>query len=238
MTLIALQLKTSTNFEKNLSKLIVKIQKSPKNSLLLAPELYLTGYSYDRLDEASLITSKAIKLLTKVSKDKIIAITMTTKINNNYYNTLYLLSNKKLLHTQSKLKLFHLGAEQKYFTSGDAKDIKIIEINGIKIATLICFELRFIELWQKVKGADIILIPAMWGKLRKQNYQSLCNSLAIINQCYVVASDSSNCNMAKGSAIISPFGKTHIDDSKKVISCIFDKKEITKMRKYLQTDIK
>ena len=31
-----------------------------------------------------------------------------------------------------------------------------------KIATLICFELRFPALWEQIKGADIILNPAMW----------------------------------------------------------------------------
>ena len=237
MNLISLQLKTSDNFEKNLSRLIFHIKKTSNNSLILAPELYLTGYAYNRLEEALLITDKAIKLLKNLSKHKIIALTMTTKINGNYFNTLHLFYKNKIIHTQSKTKLFSLGDEDKYFTAGDEKAIKIVKINNIKIAILICFELRFIDLWKKIQGADIVLIPAMWGKLRKQNYESLCNALAITNQCYVVASDSANKEMAKGSSINSPFGKIVKNDSKKTITSFFDRKEIQKMRRYLNTGI-
>jgi predicted amidohydrolase len=237
MNLIALQLKTSSDFEKNLSKLINHIKKCPNNSFILAPELYLNGYAYDRLNEAVDITKKATKLLKSLSLNKIISLTMTTKKNNKYYNTLHIFHNGKIAHTQSKVKLFVLNDERKYFTAGEEEDIKIIEIDGIKIAALICFELRFIDLWKKVQGANIILIPAMWGLLRKENFETLTKALAVANQCYVVASDSANENMAKSSSIITPFGEVTLDDNKKVISSFYDKKEILKMRRYLNTGI-
>lgn len=237
MNLISLQLKTSKKFEKNLSKLVKYIESSPKNSFILAPELYLTGYSYDKLEEAVIITNKAIKVLKFLSHEKIIALTMTTKQDNNYFNTLHIFHKGKIVHTQSKAKLFVLNDEKKYFTAGKEKDIKIIKIDGLKIATLICFELRYIELWKKLQGADIILVPAMWGKIRKENYETLTKALAVANQCYVIASDSSNNEMAKSSAIISPFGKVVKNDNKKVISSEYDNKEIKKMRRYLNIGI-
>ena len=238
MNLISLQLKTSTNFHQNLSKLIKKIEKAPSDSIILAPELFLTGYSYDRLDEASILTQKAINVLKFLSHKKIIAITMTTKADNKYFNTLYIFNNGSIVHTQSKVELFVLDDERKYFSKGNIEDIQIVNINGIKIATLICFELRFIDLINRVQGADIILVPAMWGVLRKENYETLTQALAVTNQCYVIASDSANKNMAKSSAIISPFGKVIKDDNSKVISSLYDKKEIKKMRRYLNVGIK
>ena len=237
MKLISLQLKTSKKFDKNLSVLIKQIELAQKDSFILAPELFLTGYSYDRLDEAVTITKKAIKILKFLSYEKIIALSMTTKKNENYFNTLHIFYNGKIVHTQSKAKLFVLNDERKYFIAGEEKDIKIININGLKIATLICFELRYIELWQKLQGADIILVPAMWGKLRKENFETLTQALAVANQCYVVASNSANKDMAKSSAIISPFGKMLKNDNKKVISNQYDEKEIKKMRRYLNIGI-
>ena len=77
----------------------------------------------------------------------------------------------------------------------------------------------------------------MWGILRKQNFESLTNSLAIMNQCYVVASDSSNDTMASSSRIITPFGDEVRDDNKELISMLYDKKEIRKMRRYLNIGI-
>ena len=238
MLLVSLQLKTSNKFKKNLKNLIREIKKTPPNSIILAPELALSSYSYTRLEEAAKITNNSIKMLKKLSKNKIIALTMTTKTKGEFYNTLYIFYKNKIVHTQSKSILFILNHEHKYFSEGDINDIKIINIEGTKIAALICFELRFIDLWKKVQGADIILIPAMWGILRKEHYESLTKSLAITNQCYVIASNSSNKNMARSSAIISPFGDVTMNNTKKSISSIYNPKEITKMRRYINIGIK
>ncbi len=238
MNLIALQLKTSDNFEKNLQRLAKQIKNSPNNSFILAPELYLTGYAYERIDEAVAFSSRAIEVLKILSETKTIALTFTTKKNKNYFNTLHIFHKGKIVHTQSKAKLFVLNDERVYFSAGDEKDIKIINIDGLKVATLICFELRYIELWKKVQGADVVLVPAMWGLRRKQNFEILTRALAVANQCFVIASDSANDDMAKSSAIISPFGDVIKDDEKKLILCDANFKEIKKMRRYLNIGIK
>ncbi len=238
MNLIALQLKTSNNFEKNLKKLVKQIHNCPDNSFILAPELYLTGYAYDRMDDAVTISSKAIEILKELSLQKTISLTLTTKKKKQYFNTLHIFHKGEIVHTQSKAKLFVLNDERVFFTAGDEKDIKIIDIDGLKVATLICFELRYIELWEKVQGADVILVPAMWGLRRKQNFEILTRALAVANQCFVIASDSANDDMAKSSAIISPFGDVTKDDDKKLILCDANFKEIKKMRRYLNIGIK
>ena len=93
MHLISLQLETTLNFKNNLIKLQNCISKAPNDSIILAPELYLNGYSYNRLSEAITITNKAIPLLKELSTNKTIAITMTTKQDNNYLNTLHIFAN-------------------------------------------------------------------------------------------------------------------------------------------------
>jgi predicted amidohydrolase len=238
MNLISLQLKTTNNFHKNLKRLIKNINHCPNHSLILAPELYLNGYAYNNLDEAVSITNEAIPLLKTLSKDKTIALTMTTRQNNKYFNTLHIFNKGEIVHTQSKHKLFVLNDESKYFSQGKKEDIKIVEIGGLKIASLICFELRFVDLWKKLQGADIILIPAMWGLLRKENFEALTRALSVMNQCFVIASDSANSDMAKSSAIITPFGNVTKDDDKKIILHDADLKEIKKMRRYMKVGIK
>ena len=234
MNLIALQIKTSQDFEKNLEELKKLINSCEENSIILAPELALSGFSYERMNEASIFSIKAIEEIKKLSSNKIIALTFIVKKNeNNFLNTLHIFHNQQIIHSQSKVQLFPLGDELEHFVAGNEEDIKIIDVNGIKIATLICFELRFPRLWEKIKGADIILNPAMWGIKRKDHYESISKSLALINQCFVIASNSADDNMAKGSAIISPFGNVIKDDSKIVIQTSFDKDEILKVRKYI-----
>jgi len=237
MNLVTLQFKTTTNFEDNLQTLVSLINSTSDNSFILAPELCLNGYSYNNLAKAVNISAKAITILKEISTNKTISLTLTTEKDEKYFNTLYIFSKGNILHTQSKVKLFPLGDEDKYFQAGNIEDIKVIDIDGIKVASLICFELRFVELWQKIQGADIILIPAMWGKLRKENFKTLTQAIAVTNQCFVLASNSSNDDMASSSAIITPFGKVNLDDSKEILIQPFDKKEIKKMRTYLNVGL-
>ncbi len=233
MKLIALQIKTTSNFQENLTYLKDLINLCEVESLILAPELALSGFSYDMMEEAAQFSQKAIEEIKELSKDKTIALTFITKKENKFFNTLYIFHNLQIIHTQSKVKLFPLGNELEYFSSGNVDNIKIIEINGLKIATLICFELRFPQLWEKIKGADIILNPAMWGLKRKDHYESISKALALVNQCFVIACNSADENMGKGSAIINPFGIVKKDDSKEIIEDIFDKNEIKKVRAYI-----
>ena len=233
MKLIALQIKTTSNFQENLTHLKDLINLCEVKSLILAPELALSGFSYDMMEEAAQFSQKAIEEIKELSKDKTIALTFITKKENKFFNTLYIFHNLQIIHTQSKVKLFPLGNELEYFSSGNVDNIKIIEINGLKIATLICFELRFPQLWEKIKGADIILNPAMWGLKRKDHYESISKALALVNQCFVIACNSADETMGKGSAIINPFGIVKKDDSKEIIEDIFDKNEIKKVRAYI-----
>ena len=233
MKLIALQIKTTSNFQENLTHLKDLINLCEKDSLILAPELALSGFSYDKMEEATQFSLKAIEEIKELSKDKTIALTFITKKENRFFNTLYIFHQQQIIHIQSKVKLFPLGNELEYFSAGKEEDIKIIEINGLKIATLICFELRFPQLWEKVKGADIILNPAMWGIKRKDHYESISKALALVSQCFVIACNSADENMAKGSAIINPFGIIKKDDSKEIIKDFFDLNEIKKIRTYI-----
>jgi len=233
MNLVSLQIKTDEDFTKNLKYLKNLIIKAPQDSIILAPEIVLSGFCYDKMQEAANFSIEAIKQLKQLAINKTIALTFITEKNGKFYNTLHIFHNQKVIHTQSKFKLFPLGNEHEYFTAGKEEDIKIIEIDGIKIATLICFELRFPELWQKVKGADIILNPSMWGLKRKDHYETISKSLALINQCFVIASNSADNNMGKGSAIISPFGNVNKDDEKELLIQEIDLDEIKKVRKYI-----
>lgn len=238
MNLVTLQFKTTNDFNWNLDYVETLIDKAPLNAFILAPELALNGYAYNRMEDAVAITQRAIELFKKLSLDKTIAITLTTKKESQYFNTLHIFHKGKIVHTQSKIQLFVLNDEKVHFTPGTLEEMKIVDIDGFKVGAMICFELRFISYWQKLRGADLILVPSMWGKPRKDNYETLTKALAVANQCFVLASDSANDDMAKGSGIISPFGDELRDDRKEYISRLVDVEEITKMRTYMDVGIK
>ncbi len=225
-------------YEENLKKLIEGIKKAPQNSIILAPELCLTNFSFTKMKEASEFGKKALEELKKLSKDKIISFSLTTSHDKKYFNTAVILHKEKIVYQRDKYKLFKFGDEDRYFQEGKEEDIKIVEVDGIRFGILICFEIRFIDLWKKLQGVDILLIPALWGVLRKEQLEIISNSLAVVNQCYVMVSNSKNSDMADSSAIITPFGKAIRDDLKDILEMDFSKKEIVKMRRYMDVGIR
>ena len=220
-------------YEKNLEKLLFEINKAGRGSIVLAPELCLTNFSFSDMQKASRFGEFAIGEILKQSEDKLISFSLTTKRDGEYFNTAVICYNKKIVYKRDKYKLFKFGDEHKYFQEGREEDIKIVEINGVRFAILICFEIRFIELWQKIQGADVILVPALWGKLRKRQLEIISESLAVVNQAYVIVANSKNSDMASSSAVISPFGEVIRDDSKDFLEMDFSISEIKKMRRYM-----
>ena len=233
-TLVALQFDyEQKSLEDNFKTLKRLMNRTPKDSIVLAPELCLSGYKYDSLKESAEFSNSIQNELKELSTCKTFAITLIEEINGNFFNNLKIFHNGKLLQSRPKAKLFPLGDEEKFFTSGNIEDIQTIEIDGIKIATLVCFELRFTELWQQTLGADIILVPSFWGKLRKEHLKTLSHALGIANQAFVIVANSSDESMASSSAIITPLGDVYRDDSSFIVSHEVNLNEIKKMRKYI-----
>lgn len=227
------QIKSSNNFEENLNRLKSLLSKCPDDSICVAPEVCLTNFAYDRFNEAANFSQYALNELLPLIKNKTFILTIIEKRGEKFYNVAKVIHNEKIVYEQAKVKLFKFGGETDYFEPGRLEDIKLFEIDGLKFGLLICFELRFIEIWQRLKGADVILIPAMWGKLRKKHFEKLTEALALINQCFVVASNSANNDMAKSSAIIDPFGNAYRDDRKVLLKKECNLNDIKKMRRYM-----
>lgn len=232
--LVALQFPFyETRYEENLQRLTTLVERAPEESVVAAPELCLTNFSFDRMEEAAAFGEVAKPQLLALSEHKILTLTMTEKIDGNFYNSAKIFYRGEEVHSQPKVKLFTFGNEEKFFTPGDPEKIKIVEIEGLRYCILVCFEIRFVELWQRIRGADIIIIPALWGKLRKKQLEVITQSMAILNQAFVIVSDSANEDMAKSSGIITPFGEAIRDDDSDYISYEADLREIKKMRRYM-----
>lgn len=237
-SLCTLQFKSTNNYEKNLKLLIKLIEQTSDNAIILAPEVCLTDFDYEHFEEASTFSAQAINTLLKLSKDRIITLTVIEKQKDgNFFNVAKVLHNEKIVHEQCKNRLFRLGDEHKYFTEGTDKKLSLFEIDGIKFGLLICFELRFKQFWQDLEGADIILVPARWGKNRSENFRVLTESLAVINQCYVMSADASNNECTSMSGSISPSGKASRNGNALCLASPYDRQEINKMRRYINVGI-
>jgi len=232
-TLCSLLFQTTPYYNTNLQTLLTLINEQKENSIIVAPEVCLTGFDYDNFDAVLLFAQEANAALTKASHNKTVILTVIEKIDNEVFNMLKVFHNGEIVHQRAKAKLFRLGGEHKHFVEGKSEKVEIIKIDGIKVAFFICFELRFKELWQQVEGADIIAIPSWWGVVRSEHFKSLTQALAIMNQCYVIASDSLNDECTKMSGIITPQGEVFRNEKRASLELAYDKKELALMRRYL-----
>ena len=235
MTFSAIQIRTTQDFGQNLARLKRYIAQS--GDIVVAPEVVLTGFAYDRFEEAAEFGQKALQELLPLSKNRLICYTQIEKRGEKFFNIAKVLHNEQIIYEQPKVKLFKFGGETDYFTAGELDQVQLFEAMGLRIGLLICFELRFIDIWQRLRGADLILLPAMWGRLRKRHFEQLSEALALMHQCFLIAADSANEDMAKSSAIIDPFGVAYRDDRRTLLSKEVDLCQIKKMRRYMDVGL-
>lgn len=236
MEVATLQLPTYKRYQDNLDNLLLYLHQNQDKHIILAPEVCLTAFDYEHMATAAKFSANALRILKKEVDEQIVILTLILEEGEEFVNQAVVIHKHRVIHKQNKVKLFKLGDEDLYFRAGKPKKIKPFEIDGVKYAILLCFELRFKELWKQVEGADVVFVPARWGKLRKTHFEVLSRALAVMNQCYVMTSNASDEDMARSSSIISPVGDVIMDDTKEVIEGKIDFREIKKMRRYIVMD--
>ena len=80
--------------------------------------------------------------------------------------------------------LFALAGENTVYQAGSEK--LIVNINGIRICPLICYDLRFPVWSRNVEDYDLLIFIASWPKPRIEAWKSLLCARAIENQSFTI----------------------------------------------------
>ena len=236
MEVVTLQLPSHKRYQENFDTFLFYLKEYQDKHIIVAPEVFLTAFDYEHMATAAKFSANALKTLKKEVNDQIVVFTLILEEGDSFINQAVVIHKHKVVHRQEKVKLFKLGDEDLYFQAGKKKKIKPFEIDGVKYAILICFELRFKEFWAQIEGVDVVFVPSRWGKTRKTHLEILSRALAVMNQCYVVVSNSCDKDMASSSSIISPTGEVTMNDEFKAVEGNIDFREIKKMRRYIVMD--
>ena len=230
----ALQLSNLTPYRGNLDRLLSHLDRLSDHDILLAPEVSMTDYDYDNLENAAAFGREVEAALCERVGRQVVGLTLLTAHQDGHYtNDAVIIHDHQVVHRQSKHKLFALGEEDKHLAAGSAEGVRLFEIDGVRYGVLICFELRFKDLWQRLEGADVILVPSQWGMPRNRHLEILAPALAVMNQAYVIVANSAREDMAASSAIYSPGGGVVRDDMREVISGEVDMGLLKKIRRYI-----
>ena len=138
----------------------------------------------------------------------------------------------------NKIFPFRPGGEAKRYRAGD--ELIFFEWQGFRVATFVCYDLRFPEIFRcaALQGADLITVIASWPIARWHHWVTLLQARAIENQAYVIgvnrSGDDPYFHYPGRSIVVHPDGQILADagESDGVIRAECD---IEELRSYRQT---
>ncbi len=160
--------------------------------LAVLPEMWSCGFDNRNLAEHARRTPEFLDTLSGIAGryGMLISGSMPEATEEGIYNTLYLVdADGSVAGTYRKVHLFTGTGEERYFLAGDRSVVCDTSIGPIGL--MICYDLRFPEICRvlALKGAQIVVIPAQWPKIRVSRWDILAQARATENQLYVVGAN-------------------------------------------------
>lgn len=180
--------------------------------LVLLPEMWSTGFAYDRLEALCRSTADVLDVLVKTSEARTLTIigSMPERRSGNIYNTAYVVDRGTVTARYSKVHLFSPTGEDRFFCGG--KKAVVANTTLGPIGLMVCYDLRFPELCRTLvlRGALMVAVVAQWPQARIGHWDALLKARAVENQVFVFGAN--RCGRDAGlrfgghSRIVSPWG--------------------------------
>jgi predicted amidohydrolase len=203
-----------------------------EGSLVLFPEMFATGYLPASLDDAaedfsskdSGETALALSEIADSTRSTVIGAGIT-RASDGFYNHVSIYAPGNALEEAGYNKMNLFFPERDAFSPGNKINLfnmkEIPAFAGMteganwKVASFICYDLRFPEIFREAtkQGANLITIQAAWPAKRRSHWETLLKARAIENQVYIAAVNAvstptatTKAPLAGTSLIISPNG--------------------------------
>lgn len=203
--------------EGNLSAFEKRILQCQGCDLIIFPELFTSGCEMQKKEKAFAMDSKdkvaaqykqilkKMKSWAAFSQALVIGSTIY-KDNEKYYNRLLAIFPDGKVHYYDKHNCFKKGS----YSSGDKQ--LILTWKGRRLATYICYDLRFPE-WSQNNGAyDTAIYIANWPESRRSDWKKLLKERAIENKASIIGVNCAGADLAGlmyagDSMLLSPEGE-------------------------------
>jgi predicted amidohydrolase len=159
-------------------------------SLIILPEMFSTGFSMNlpvTAEEEGGATEQFLREIAAEYQSCVIGGLVTPAASGRGMNqALAIAPDGRILARYTKNHPFSMGGEEKVHVAGTS--VSLFEWQGLKIAPLICYDLRFPELARSAvrAGAEVLIYIAAWPVKRIQHWITLLQARAIENLCYVI----------------------------------------------------
>jgi predicted amidohydrolase len=145
---------------------VVSALSGAQADIIVLPELAFTGYLFqDRSELASLAEdpakSSTVSSLIALCRDRdfFLVTGFAEKSADKIFNSALVIGGDGVIYTYRKLHLFN--TEKEYFDPGDTP-LETIELRGVRIGVMICFDWAFPEVARvlSLQGADLLCHPS------------------------------------------------------------------------------
>jgi 5-aminopentanamidase len=183
--------------DRNLERVERAVAEADRSGAVLGvlPEAAITGYAFASLDEALPVARRAAavagdRLAALAARYNMTVICGTLEAQGDeIFNAALLVTADGRRVTYRKMHLPFLGIDR--FATPGPNPPSVVEVNGLRIGVLICYDLRFPEAARMcaLDGADLIALPTNWPVGVEFHPDLFAPARAAENHCYLIAAD-------------------------------------------------
>lgn len=226
--------------QRHVAELVAQARPAPR-SLLVLPEMFSTGFSMNVAGIREGSPSENEAFLKELAQRHNIAVlgglVSVNSAGRGLNQAVAFGPDGSLLCRYTKMHPFSFSDENLHFAPGDK--LQIFEWEGFKIAPLICYDLRFPELFRRGvdQGAELFAVIANWPSKRVAHWTTLLQARAIENLAYVVGvnrvGEDPKCHYPGRSLVVDPWGSLAADggDSEQCFQVAVDPTLVRQWRK-------
>lgn len=192
--------------------------------LLVLPELSLTGWPEDEDADGAGIRSLAepldgflVTALSAMADEfglTVVAgfVEVADDDDERPYNTLAIVEpGRGLIATHRKTHLYDaFGSEESKNVRPGEGELALIDLDGLKVGIINCYEIRFPERAHRLvsAGADLLTVSAAWpnGPLKEDHWNLNIRARALENTVWVAAAGTTGPDLVGRSSIVDPLG--------------------------------
>lgn len=194
-------------------------QEFTAGGLVVLPEMFSSGFSMNVSAVAEpepSVTEGFLAELAAQTDSAVVGGLVTEKSNGRGRNeSLAIAPDGSLLARYQKIRTFSYTKESEHYDNGT--DLALFEWQGWRVCPLICYDLRFPELFRRgvAEGAELFVVIASWPAVRIEHWVTLLRARAIENLAYVIGVNRTGSDPSLAypgrSVIIDPWGEVIAD---------------------------
>lgn len=235
---------TQGDTQKNLERIVSIISEAAalNANLVCLPELAYNGYFLESSEfqkQAEPVDGPFVQILSKLAKEKgiyvIAGYAESVDIPGRIYNSAVFIDDKG--QTIGNMRKFYAwGQEKLKFREGN--ELPVYDTPLGKIGIMICYDAEYPEpsRIEALKGAEMIVIPAVWSIPAERRWDVDLAGNALFNALFTIGANTVGDNCCGTSQIVGPNGVVRArasHDDEEILCCEIDLNEVIKTRSWL-----